>query len=337
MSTPLNFTTPPGRLVQGSLYKGNDKDNEGRPLLVKQGPNVGKPRTEWYFAVAIPKQRDAAGQIVHWATTEWGSKIWQAGHAFMPNASQLTAFAWKVRDGDSTVPNKVGKRPCDQEGFPGCWVVGFASGFPPNCYTLINTPNPVALPQPDAINLGDYIQVAGTVDGNGAQMQPGVFVGASMVCLVAYGERIYVGPDVTSAGFGGQPLPPGASLTPLAAPASALPAAPVMAAPPGMTQPPGVYVGAAPPPLAPPNPQILVPPGMTGAAPAPVAPQYTATTQYPAGGVPTPAVPMPPLPAMPAAPRARQMTAKAQGHTYEQMRAAGWTDEQLVAHGMLLP
>ena len=50
-----NITTPVGRLVAGSPYKGSDKDAEGRPLVVKNGPDAGKPRLDFYFAVAIPK------------------------------------------------------------------------------------------------------------------------------------------------------------------------------------------------------------------------------------------------------------------------------------------
>ena len=54
--TAVNFTTPVGRLVAGSLYKGQDKDAEGRPLVVKNGPQAGQPRLDFYFAIAIPNR-----------------------------------------------------------------------------------------------------------------------------------------------------------------------------------------------------------------------------------------------------------------------------------------
>ncbi len=42
-------------------------------------------------------------------------------------------------------------------------------------------------------------------------------------------------------------------------------------------------------------------------------------------------------PTAPAAPPAHQMTAKANGLTREQYHAAGWSDEQLIQHGYMLP
>ena len=36
-----NFTTPVGRLVMGSLYKPQTTDADGKPLVVKSGPNAG--------------------------------------------------------------------------------------------------------------------------------------------------------------------------------------------------------------------------------------------------------------------------------------------------------
>src|SRR5215213_4439762 len=115
---------PVGRVVQGNLYKGNDKDADGNPLLVKSGPNMGQPRLDFYFAVAIAK-----GAEQHWATTPWGSEIWATGHAAFPNVASSPAFAWKVKDGDSTIPNKKGKKPCDQTGFRGHWIVSLSSGY----------------------------------------------------------------------------------------------------------------------------------------------------------------------------------------------------------------
>ena len=49
--------------------------------------------------------------------------------------------------------------------------------------------------------------------------------------------------------------------------------------------------------------------------------------------------PAPPLPVPPPAPafrQVRQMTEKAGGATYEAMIAAGWSDELLIQHGMMV-
>lgn len=69
---------------------------------------------------------------------------------------------------------------------------------------------------------------------------------------------------------------------------------------------------------------------------APAAPQAPSTVAAPpAPPVAPPAPPAPP--AAPPAPPQYQMTAAANGATREQMHAAGWTDETLIANGMMLP
>lgn len=280
MSERINFTTPVGRLVAGSLYKGNSTDAEGRPLVTKNGPDAGKPRLDFYFAIAITKGPEAAKGPMGWTDTEWGAKILKAGQSFLPHAAQLPTFAWKVKDGDSTIPNKKGKRPCDAEGYRGCWVLGFSSGFAPRIYTRDGS---ALITEVGAVKLGYFVQVNGDVAGNGSQSQPGVYVNHSMVALQAYGDEIVVGPDATAVGFGASPLPAGASATPPA--------------------------GLAPAPAPVTTPAVAV------ATPVAIA---------------TPPVPNPAFLAVP------QMTAKAQGATYAQMLAAGWTDELMRSNGMVV-
>lgn len=298
MSTRKDILFPIGRLVRGSLYKGQDKDAEGKPLVVKSGPNAGQARLDFYFAVAVPKQPGHT----HWAQTEWGQLIWGVGHAAFPQAAQSPSFAWKVLDGDSTVPNKKGRKPCDNEGYPGNWVVQFSSGFAPKIFTADGTQQ---ITEVDAVKLGYFVQVYGSCDGNGSQSQPGVFVNHSMVAMAGYGPEIVVGPDASAVGFGRGPAPAGMMSAPAAGAFN--PAPPVAAVPP----PPVAPVPAAPPVMA---------------APVAVAPN--------------PAILMPPPPAaapqVPAAPPAVVMTAKAAGVTYEQMVAGGWTHEALVQHGYAL-
>lgn len=305
MANPTPFTTPVGRLVAGSLYKPNTTDAEGRPLVVKSGVNTGQPRKDFFFALAIAKGPEAQHGAFGWMATPWGQIIRTAGEGFLPHAAQLPAFAWKVKDGDSTVPNKRGKRPCDQEGWAGCWVLMFSSGFAPKVYTLVGQSSPAMLDAADAVNLGDYVQVAGSTGGNGAQSQPGVFLNHNMVCLVGYGERIVIGPDVASAGFGGQPLPAGASTTP-----------------PGGFTPPAAVPGSMPAiPGAPAVPAAVAPPAAVPSLP-----------------VQPPALPIVPNPAFlvpPAAP-VRKLTAAANGATYEALIAAGWSDALLVQHGLMV-
>ncbi len=293
MSTKKDILFPVGRLVRGSLYKGQDKDAEGKPLVVKSGPNTGQARLDFYFAVAIPKQPGHT----HWAQTDWGQLIWGVGHAAFPQAAQAPSFAWKVIDGDSTVPNKKGRKPCDNEGYKGNWVVQFSSGYAPKIFTADGTQQ---LTEVDAVKLGYYVQVYGSCDGNGSQSQPGVFVNHGMVAMAGYGPEISVGPDASAVGFGKGPAPVGMTQAPIgggfnpAPPVAAVPGVPAVAAPPILVPPPAVAVA--------PNPQILMPP-------------------------PPAAVPVAPVAAGPV------MTAKAAGVTYEAMVAGGWTREAMVQHG----
>jgi hypothetical protein len=321
----VNITSPVGRIVMGSLYDPSTTDAEGKPLVVKTGPNAGQARVNYFFALAIPK-----GAEPHWAHTAWGQQIWGIGNQAFPNAAQSPAFAWKIEDGDSQIPNKKGRKPCDNEGWRGHWILKFSGGFAPKVYQQEGA-GYVQVMQKDFCKPGFFVEVAFSVDGNGSQSQPGVYINHSMVCFRAYGTEISFGPDVASAGFGQSALPAGASMTP---PAGAIPMPQPAAAAPAM---PGAPVGYMPPPVPGSIPQA---PGMV---PAPLAPAGSVPMPYaPVPGAPAPIpvmpnagfVQMPPPPA-PAAPM-RQMTALAQGLPYEAYIAQNWTDAMLVQNGMML-
>lgn len=312
----INFTTPVGRLVGGSVYKARDKDAEGRPLVTKTGPQAGQPRVEYFFAVAIAK-----GAEQHWAQTEWGKLIWQAGHAGFPQGqAQAPTFAWKITDGDSAVPNKAGRKPCEREGYRGNWVLSFSSGSAPKIY---NKDGSAPIVEPDAVKLGYYVQVFGSVAANGSMQQPGVYLNHSLVALSGYGPEIVLGPDAAAVGFGGA-LPAGASAAPLGG--LVPPALPGL---PGLPPPP---IGAAP--AAPAALPAL--PALPGAAPSMSAPSPP-TLPPMAAPAPVPVAPVTPNPAFLAPPTARRMLPAAQGATYEQLIANGWNDTLLVEHGMMAP
>ena len=304
-SQRTNFTTPVGRIVMGSLYKPNTKDAEGKPLITKNGANAGQPRSDFFFALAIPK----AGES-HWSQTAWGAILRAAGSAAFPQASQSPTFAWKVDDGDSQVPNKRGRKPIDNEGWQGNWILKFSGGYAPKIYRFEGTA-PVQVLEENYVKPGHFVEVAASVDGNGSQSNPGIYLNHSMVCFRAYGPEIFFGADAGEAGFGQAALPAGATLTP---PASANPM-PAAASAPGAyaaVSQPSVAAGAAAPPIpVTPNPQFLQVPSH---APAVLAPAFT--------------------PAPPASP-SRTMTAKAAGATYQAFVTAGWTDENLITQGYM--
>lgn len=310
-NTRIDVLFPPGRVVQGSLYKAQDKDGDGKPLVVKSGPNIGKPTIKYFFAVAIEK---TAG-IAHWASTEWGAKIWALGHSLWSQGQgQAPTFAWKVEDGDSQIPNKKGKKNCDREGFPGHWVVNFSSGFAPRIYNS-NGSQPIV--EPDYVKPGHFVQVLGTVDSNRSDMNPGMYINHSLVAFQGFGPEIHQGPDAAAVGFGGAPAPKGMQATPVG----------------GMTPP--------PPAGAPAVPAVPVPAAAAPVAPAPAYAAPAAPAPVPTAVVPQPSMIAPPAipaaPVAPAAPVGPTFTAKAPaGTTWAAMVASGWTEETARAHGYIV-
>lgn len=202
MST-AQVLTPVARLVQGNLYTGATTGMDNQPLVNQNG----EARTEWYIGVAVRKNGET-----HWNQTPWGKQIWDYGCDAFKNAAALPSFAWKITDGDSTVPNKKGTIPRDKEGFAGHWVLNLSCGFAPKIY---NRDGSQPMPQPDAIQPGDFIQVLINVNSNKSTQSPGVYLNHHIVAFQGYGERITQTVDPRSVGFGQAELPPGVSATPI--------------------------------------------------------------------------------------------------------------------------
>ena len=282
---------PVGRLIGGSVHKLKGKlDKAGQPKLGKDGKQVMAVN----FGVAIPKTQarwqDESYMHPTKGLVHWGDEVFNVGKGAAPTMHLDPTFAWKVTDGDSTLPNKKGNKPCDQTGYPGNWVIWFSQGWLPK---RVNADGSVELPD-GAIVPGFYIQVFGSVAGNKLVPNgtPGVYLNPIAVALVGEGDKITVDVDTTAVGFGGAPLPVGAR--------------PVQAAEPA-------FAGQ------------VTPLGGVGGMPVP---HVTQTPVMPPGVVPAPDFLNPP----PAGPR---MTPAATA-TREQYHAAGWTDAQLVQHGLMV-
>lgn len=318
------FTSAVGRLVTGDIYVPQTKDFDGKPMVVREGPKAGQPTQKFTLGLAIPK---APGQTHFSQEPTIGAMLWQVGHAAFPGIAQQPHFAWKCVDGDSQIPNRNNRKPCDAEGFAGHWVFFFSGQFAPKCYdgTAGVRPNeaPPALEQPGAIKRGFWVQIAGSMRGNNNAKNPGVYLNPSMVCLRFFGPEIISGPDASQAGFGGGAAPAGASAIPLAGVMPPLPGG-------GSAQAPAPVV-----PSAPAAPAMPVP-AMAYAAPvAPVPPSVPVVPNpsFPAnagGNVPPP--PPAAIPAIPALP-VYVMSGTAGAFTREQMNAGGWTDAALIAAG----
>lgn len=198
----IQFTTPPGRIVMGSLYDFTTSEKKG------------VTNKEYWFCLAVPK---TAGQA-HWNQTPWGAQIWQLVHQEFANQVSPN-FAWKITDGDSTVPNGTGKLPCDNEGYPGHWVIRFKSTF---AAQIFNREGQLWL-EKDMINCGDWVQVRVNASVNrggktetGTILSPSVYLNPTMVAFNSYGPRIvfFAREDVKDVGFGAAPM---GSMSPVAA------------------------------------------------------------------------------------------------------------------------
>lgn len=302
MSTPdTKILLPPGRMVMGSLYKAQDKDQNGAPLTVKSGPNKGQPMTYFYFAVAIAKN---PGET-HWANTVWGAQIWAIGHNSWPQGqAQAPTFAWKIEDGDSAVPNKKNRKNSATEGMAGHWIVNCK--VPNNAPKIVNSDGSAYILEVDAVKCGYYIEVQVGVKSNENATNPGVYVNPIIVALRGIGPEIRTGVDPRTVGFGKAAAPAGATAAPVGN---------TMVAPPA----PAVPAPAAPPPPA-----------------APAAPPPATTVQpHPAfmGAPAAPAPPPPPAAAPP--PPAGPVWKGAPGTSYDSYKQVGWTDDQMRAQGLL--
>lgn len=287
---------PMSRFLAGSLYKASEKDADGKPRLVKSGPNQGQPTQQYWFAFGIPKTPG----VVHWGNEPWGAPIWALGNAAFPKIAESATFAWKIADGDSVVPNTKGVKPCERPGYPGHWVVSCSSTHAPK---IVNNDGSTYLKEEGYVMPGDYIEVHATVDSNGSSQRPGVYINHNVVSFQGYSAegRIVTGVDPTAVGFGKNVKP--AALT---------------AIPPSG--------GGAAQPTPAPGPAPALP---SAGAPAPSVPAPMPV--QPAPGFMQPGA----MPAMPSAAPKRVMLGAMAGFTYEQAIAQNWTDSALIAAGYM--
>lgn len=329
MADALQLLLPPGRIIMGDVYKGSDKDSKGQPRLVKSGANKGQQITQFFLGVAIPKN---PGEQAWWQTA-WGQQIMAVGQQGFPNFFNNPAFAWKIEDGDSTIPNKSNRRMCDNEGAPGHWVLKFSSQFAPPVY---QQPSPGVFERVDApglIKTGWWVQVNASVKSNGSSESPGIYLNQQMVLFVKQDKEISSGPDAATA-FAGAAVAslPGVAAMPFAgaAPQAAMPG-PAMQPAMGMPGPALPAAAAPQPTMVAPHPGFLAGPGaMPGGPVLPGAPAAGPAMPMAPGLPPGPAA-APPVPAGP------QMTPDGiqSGFTLDQYRQKGWTDDQLRAGGII--
>lgn len=250
----IEIMTEVGRMVGGHPMVSRKVMDEKTKLqrICRDGVT---PMIDFYVAIAIAK-----GQETHWNQTVWGQQIYNEAVAAFPNGEHGTlAFSWKVTDGDSQIPNKKMKKPCDREGYPGHWVLHCSNGFAIPCFHRGRYDPTQQIQRKEEIKGGDYIRLNIRVKGNGAVAPntPGVYLNPESFELYQAGVEIVGESAVDAQGtFGADAgaLPAGAMVDPN------VPAAGGMAPPPqgGMAPPPqGGAPGTAPPA---PATDILTPP-----------------------------------------------------------------------------
>lgn len=306
------YTTPLGRIVQGDPYKPQQRrDQQGKPRVIEAGkPGAGQPDMQHFLALAIPKTDPEFGafwgQILAEDLAAWPSWVNPDGSYKRPD------FAAKWIDGDSIVPDKTGVKPCDREGWPGCWVWKFASKFAPAVKVPVNGVWVDSTGDPNAgyvVKCGDWARISFSTTSNNSAQTPGMYRNLEQIAFYKSDTAIASAGSGPSADerFGAPPPGSGPSATPGAPPA---------AGPGGQPSHPPAASPPAAPAASPPAPAAGPPPSATASPASPPPPPYDRYMATPAGP---------------------KMTAKAGATTYEAYKAANWTDEQLIAHGYMEP
>lgn len=184
-----NAVLPTCRIVAGHpMLFTQDKDWATKDPKVDKN---GQPKMSTFFAVAIPK-----GGEQHWNQTAWGSLIWQEGATGFPRGEfNRPDFAWKVVDGDSTIPNKNGTIPNTQEGYAHHWVLSVSTSLSaPKCFKVNAQFGIIECVSDKEIKRGDYGRVTLTVkancDANGFAQSPGVYLNPLGFCMDREGQEI---------------------------------------------------------------------------------------------------------------------------------------------------
>jgi hypothetical protein len=394
---------PIARYIGGNIGESRGVVNDdGTPKLDADGNKV----TEFNFAIGIPKT------TADWKQTDWGAKIYAVGKAGHPLYADGPTFAWKIIDGDSQIPNSVGKRPCDNIGHPGHWVMWLSSRW---AIRTVSADGSEEILDKSVIKHGYYLEgvisVAPNKKSANGKLKPGVYLNPLVFALAGFGQVLNIGTqiDATKVGLGRAALPPGASAQPVSSlnvPAPKqmtslaldtyeayrdagytdkmlidnglmVPPAPAASA----IAPPPVAQAIAPLPLMPPvfippvgivssqnapppkqmtslargdyetyralgySDKMLIDSGLMVApepvAPVAIAPPPVAIAPPPVAIAPPALVPpalMPTVGAVipPPAAALKQMTSLAQG-TYEAYCNLGYTDEMLIANGLMVP
>jgi hypothetical protein len=179
-----DFLTPKARIVNGHpmIDRSVVDDRTGE---VKFRADKVTPRSERYFAVAIPKTG------VDWKQTDWGRFIETAAKVGYPQGQyQQPQFSWKVADGDSAIPNKKGNKPVENEGWAGHWVLHLKTELDFPCHHIGKHEPIMRIRNENEIKCGDYVRVFISAVDNAPSESPGVYLNPLAVEVLEPGAQI---------------------------------------------------------------------------------------------------------------------------------------------------
>ncbi len=200
MTERLNFHTPVGRFVSGSLTERRDKDQNNRPI------EPDKQRFE--FGVAIRKDDPGLMPMLQ-QIGQYAKGAYSHAPAVVARIDQwfttMHGFSMKVSDGDK--PNARG---VVNPNTVGCFVIWYNTSMDVLAANASNQQIDIA-----SIKRGWYVDVASNVSINGLlDHNAGVYMNPNCIRLIAEGDEILGGLTVDAAlenaPVASTQLPPGA-------------------------------------------------------------------------------------------------------------------------------
>ena len=228
------FKLPAGRIVGGhpTAFEQATDFYTKQPKMDKNG----QPLKEHRIDLAIPKAEFM--QNVWPYILQEVVKVYPQYGQTNPEQLDMTRFAWKIINGDSTACPQGSNVPYNtRDGYAGCYIIKIrTSAFAPNIYKFEN--GAYRLIQPEEIKVGDFIVANVNVTVH-TEKDGGIYWNPNGYELIGYGQAIKGSANADPMKlFGGQQtaLPAGASATPISsAPANAQ--IPGVATPQAMTAP----------------------------------------------------------------------------------------------------
>lgn len=215
-----NFNMPVGRVVSGNPTMWEDAvDYHTKQKKLNAD---GTPRKENRVSIAYPKQ-EFLDKVWPYILQEV-AKIYPQYANTHPDQCEMSRFAWKIINGDSTACPQGSQVPYNtREGYPGCYIVKISTcAFLPSTFKFEN--GAYRKVEANEVKCGDYVVANLTITAHN-EKDGGLYWNPNGYELVGYGTEIKgSGGADPMAMFGGtaHQLPAGASLTPISsAPATA--------------------------------------------------------------------------------------------------------------------